>query len=326
MFYKTIFLNILFYIFQANFAKKLAFKKFFDIFIKRFMKTRDITIASFGEIVWDVYPGEKILGGAPLNFAYFCAELGAKAKIISAVGDDELGKEALSLIEKINVDSGCVSICPNAPTGRVDVKMHDNGIPSYHIVSPSSWDFIDSSENTIEAAKNSNAFAYGTLSQRSGESRAALKKILAALPASCLKICDVNLRAPYYTYEIVESSISGADILKINDDELEVLTAVLNLDGGDIQTRAQTILERYNLRHLLLTCGPKGYMVLSANEAPVFGGGGKIKIVDTVGAGDSFTAAFTVNILAGKNVEESARAADTLAEEVCSRRGAINIQ
>ena len=138
------------------------------------MKPRDITIASFGEIVWDVYPGEKILGGAPLNFAYFCAELGAKAKIISAVGDDALGKEALSLIGRINVGSDCVSICKDAPTGRVDVKMRDNGIPSYHIVSPSSWDFIKASESTVESAKKSDAFAYGTLSQRSGESRAAL--------------------------------------------------------------------------------------------------------------------------------------------------------
>lgn len=289
------------------------------------MKSRDITIASFGEIVWDVYPSEKVLGGAPLNFAYFCAELGAKTQIISAVGDDELGKEALALIEKIRVGADCVSTAKGTPTGRVDVTMGKDGIPSYNIVSPSSWDFIAAPDSTVEAAKNSDAFAYGTLSQRSEKSRAALEKILAALPASCLKICDINLRAPYYTRETIERSIYAADILKINDDELETLTGLLALDG-DVQTRAQAILECYKLRHILLTRGPKGYMVLSAGAAPVLGGGDKIKIVDTVGAGDSFTAAFTINLLSGKSVEESARAADQKAIDVCSRRGAISIK
>ena len=279
-------------------------------------------IISFGEIVWDVFESQKTLGGAPLNFAYFCGKFGADARILSAVGGDDLGAQTLDIMRKNRIKTDFVQTLEGAPTGKVIVEIKDAS-PSYEICSPAAWDNIAPCPDALKFAAGASAVYFGTLAQRSETSRQSLFKTIRATPKKCLKIFDANLRQNYFSKDILLRSMEAADILKLNDEELPVISKIFSIGGTQIE-RARAIFRMFNLSCVLLTCGKRGHIVISSDGE--FSGKSKaVKIADTVGAGDSFTARFACEILSGKSAAEAADLAADTAAQVCSRRGAIGI-
>ena len=277
-------------------------------------------IISFGEILWDVFPDGKVLGGAPLNSAYYCSSLGADAKIVGAVGRDANGMGALETMSARGLSTELVSA--NArPTGEAKVLLDSSGSATYEFLKDCAWDFIEYAPRAAEAAASADAFSFGTLAQRSQVSRNTLAKLLDACSASCLKVLDVNLRLDFYNREILDFSLSRADVAKMNEYELDEICKIFRYEGDSLM-RAKFVFGAFNLKYLILTRGSEGYTVFE--KGGMFMGKAKqVKIVDTVGAGDAFLAGFTMSLLGGGGAEEAAEKGSQLAAEVCSHRGAF---
>ena len=277
-------------------------------------------ILSFGEIVWDIFEDGKVLGGAPLNFAYYCSKLGTKSKIISAVGRDANGMGALETIISHNMSTDLVSTNSH-PTGEVLVSIDEQHSAKYDIVKNCAWDFIEYQERAAREIADADVFAFGTLAQRSQMSRDTLARLVEKCPPNCLKVIDVNLRLKFYTKEIIDFSLTHADIVKMNEAELN---KICNMYGynGDTLMRAKFIFEAFDLKYLILTRGEDGYTVFEKGGMFI-GQAKKVKIVDTVGAGDSFFATFMASIINGEDPELAAEKGAEIAAQVCSRRGAF---
>ena len=273
-------------------------------------------IVAFGEILWDVIDGVPHLGGAPFNFAAHAARCGLKSAIVSAVGDDELGRRALEAASGFGVDTSGVSVHPNLATGTVNVTLAD-GIPSYEIVYPVAWDEIKfqgvSHKERKERKEYPRAFYFGTLAQRSPVSAATLERMLGAY-GSALVFFDVNLRQDFWSVEIVEKGLAHTDILKVNDEEMRRL--------GFSPERLFECFPR--LKTVVETRGAAGCRVTSrtgeAFDSPAIADG---PVVDTIGAGDSFSAAFLAAVLRGEGLAAAAEAGNRLAGKVAARAGAI---
>lgn len=278
------------------------------------------TAISFGEIVWDVFNDAKVLGGAPLNFAYYCAKLGINSKIISSVGNDTDGAEAIKLMSGHGVSAEFVQ--KNAkPTGTVTVSLDKHNNPEYVITKDSAWDFIDFNQVAAKAIANADIFTFGSLAQRSENSRQTLAKFLDSCKSSCLKIFDVNLRQSFYSKEIIAFSLKRANVVKMNEAELKKICDLFKFNG-DVLMRAKFIFDAYDLNYLILTRGADGYTIFE-KTGMFFGKAVPVKIVDTVGAGDSFLASFISGVLNGKDPEDASEDGAKLAAIVCSRRGAF---
>lgn len=278
-------------------------------------------IMSFGEIVWDVFEDGASLGGAPLNFAYYCGAFGADVRLVSAVGRDRLGRECLSTLAKKGLDASCVQVLDGVPTGRVEVSVDSAGQPSYEICSPAAWDEVEATDEALFFAAKSDAIAFGTLAQRGEKSRKALFSLLRAASKKCLRVLDVNLRQNYYSKDLALRSLEFANVLKLNDSELPVLSEMFGI-GGSEEDCARRIFEMFSLSYLILTRGERGYMVIS-DSAEVSADAVPAEVKDTVGAGDSFTATFVCRILEGAAPEDAAEDAAKMAAFVCSNRGAL---
>lgn len=278
-------------------------------------------IAGFGEILWDLLPSGKQLGGAPANFAYHCSTLGAEAYPVSCTGNDEPGAEIRELLRQKGISDDFLSVDPEHPTGTVTVILGNEGIPSYVIHEQVAWDFIPVNEKMTSLATRLDAVCYGSLAQRSETSRQTLRLFLERLSPHCLKVFDINLRQHYYLPEIIKESLQISDILKLNDGELEVLTPLLELSGTEGEKLSQ-LLSRFKLQLVALTKGEKGSVLMTPSafsevEAP------PVEIADTVGAGDAFTAALTVGWLKKEPLKKIHRNANRLAAWVCSCHGAM---
>lgn len=278
----------------------------------------------FGEILWDVFDGEKTLGGAPLNFAYYCAKLGADSKIISAVGDDENGTSAVDILSGAGVDCSGIGIAKGLPTGRADVRRGRNGEPEFEILTPAAWDSIIPNSRAMSMLKGARAFYFGTLARRAAQSESAWRDCVKALPPECIKIFDANLRQNFHSPDLIDESLEAADILKINAGELEVLRCAHFPDSKKSDSAVcRAILEKFRLKFLLLTRGADGFSVFDANAETRGRAIPPQKFVDSVGAGDSFTAAFSMAVLRGSEAAEAAAEGARLASKVCSARGAL---
>jgi len=277
-------------------------------------------IVSFGEIVWDVFIDGKVIGGAPLNFAYYCKRLGCDSKIISAVGRDSDGIGALETAAFYGISTDLIAA--NArPTGEVKVQLDPDGSAQYEIVKDCAWDFIEYTDAAAEAASQADAFAFGTLAQRSQTSRNTLEKLLDKCGEKTLKVIDVNLRQRYYNKEIMDFSLNRADVVKMNEAELKRICDLFRYNG-DTLMRAKFIFDAFDLQYLLLTRGAEGYTIFE--RGGMFIGRAKpAKTVDTVGAGDAFFAAFVSSILNGEDSEIAAEKGAELAALVCMHRGAF---
>ena len=281
-------------------------------------------IVGLGEALWDVLPEGKKLGGAPANFAYHAGQfLGQENTLaISALGQDKLAEETIDSLKEHKLNY----LMPQVPypTGTVQVTLDEQGIPTYDIKENVAWDNIPFTDDIEKVARNCRAVCFGSLAQRNVVSRETIYKFLDHTPADCVKIFDINLRQHFYTKEIIKESLRRCNILKINDEELVLIGRMFDYPGLDMENKCWLILGKYNLDMLVLTCGTNGSYVftpgtMSFRETP------KVAVADTVGAGDSFTAAFVVAYLRGDSLADAQRLASQTAAYVCSHKGAMPV-
>lgn len=275
-------------------------------------------IVGIGEILWDMLPSGKALGGAPANFAYHAGRLGEEGWAVSAVGDDALGRDILELVASKGLHS--MIAVTDKPTGTVQVELDDRGVPAYSIMEDVAWDNIPFTPEMEELAKRADAVCFGSLVQRMN-SRSSVMRFIRAMRPDALKVFDINLRQHYYSCEVIVESLMLADILKINDEEIRIIAGMLGL-SDDAVTACRELIGSFGLRLVILTKGPEGSEVITADKV-IPQGVDDVEIVDTVGAGDSFTAAFTVAYLRGDTLAEAQRLASATASYVCSRKGAM---
>jgi len=276
-------------------------------------------VVGIGEILWDMLPQGKQLGGAPANFAYHVCRLGGNGWAVSAISDDPLGNEINEILSTKNLHTALAEV--SAPTGTVQVTLDAAGVPSYDITENVAWDMIPFTPALEEMAKETEAVCFGTLAQRSEISRNTIMKFISCMPADSLKVYDINLRQNYYSEEIISRSLEVSDILKINDEELETVSALFGLEGSQTE-RCRALIERFSLKLVILTKGEKGSEVVTAlAEHSVVPG--KIEVADTVGAGDAFTAAFVVSYLRGESLAEAHEKAGEVSSYVCTKSGAM---
>lgn len=274
-----------------------------------------------GELLWDVLPTGRRLGGAPVNFAYYARQQGARSCVVSAVGRDASGDELLAGVEALGLDAAAVQR-NEYPTSTVEVTLDAAGVPAYRIRENVAWDHIRYSTEAEAAVADADAVCWGSLAQRSETSRAAIARIVDAAPAQCLRLFDVNLRLDYYDRTLVLDSIERADILKLNEDELPVVSRLCAVTG-DAETRIARLAERFALRYVIFTEGGRGSRVTAADGRTSHLPTPHVAVADTVGAGDSFTATFAVALLQGLPLEECHRRAVDVAAYVCTQHGAI---
>lgn len=282
---------------------------------------KDIVVG-MGEALWDVLPEGKKIGGAPANFAYHVSQFGLPSCVVSAVGADPLGKEIIENFTSKGLNQ-LIEEVPY-PTGTVQVEIDPAGVPQYEIKENVAWDNIPYTARLENLAANTKAVCFGSLAQRNVVSRNTTNRFLDAMPDTDdrLIVFDVNLRQGFYTKEILCNSMRRCNILKINDEELVTVSRMFGYPGIDLQDKCWILLGKYNLKMLILTCGINGSYVFTPGSVS-FQPTPKVEVADTVGAGDSFTAAFISGILKGRSVAEAHSRAVQTSAFVCTKKGAM---
>ena len=278
------------------------------------------TVFGLGEILWDIFPAGRSLGGAPLNFARHCNQLGAAACPVSCLGRDELGAEARTKLTEIGLPLEHVAEDSGHPTGSVLVSLDERGVPNYTIREQVAWDVIPSSPRLLQAAESAEGACFGSLAQRSPVSADTIHAFLSAMPARALKIFDVNLRQHFYSQARIERSLELANVLKLSDEELPIMASMLGL-GGTVTDQLATLRKRFDLRLVAYTRGGKGSLLVTDTELHEHPGH-PTNVIDTVGAGDSFTATLCVGLLNDIPLPELNNHANLVAAFVCSQKGA----
>lgn len=281
-------------------------------------------VVGMGEALWDVLPEGKKIGGAPANFAYHVSQFGLPSCVVSAIGDDALGKEIIENFTSKGLDQLIAEV--PYPTGTVQVEIDQTGIPLYDIKENVAWDNIPYTEHLDALAKRTKAVCFGSLAQRNVVSRNTINHFLDTMPKDddSLIVFDVNLRQGFYNKEILCKSMQNCNILKINDEELITVSRMFGYPGIDLQDKCWILLGKYNLKMLILTCGINGSYVFTPGNVS-FQPTPKVEVADTVGAGDSFTASFIASVLKGKSVTEAHSIAVKTSAFVCTQKGAMPI-
>lgn len=279
----------------------------------------DKIVVGLGEILWDIFPDRKVLGGAPANFAYHVSQFGFNGYAVSAIGGDLLGKEVLSSLEEKELNY--LIDTTDYPTGTVQVKLDSRGIPSYTITENVAWDHIPFTPRIEILAKSTAAVCFGTLAQRNDHSRETIRKFIGTMPTDSLRIFDINLRGNYYDKQVIEESIKISNAMKINDEELVIVAEMFGLEGTEEEV-CDRLRKDYHLDILILTKGTDGSYVFT-DEGASFQPTPIVQVADTVGAGDSFTAAFTAAYLNGETIAAAHRLAVEVSAYVCQNHGAM---
>ena len=281
-------------------------------------------VVGMGEALWDVLPEGKKIGGAPANFAYHVSQFGLPSCVVSAVGNDTLGKEITENFTSKGLNQLIAEV--PYPTGTVQVEIDQAGVPQYEIKENVAWDNIPYTPLLESLAKQTKAVCFGSLAQRNVVSRDTINQFLDAMPKNndSLVVFDVNLRQGFYNKEILCNSMKRCNILKINDEELVTVSRMFGYPGIDLQDKCWILLGKYNLKMLILTCGINGSYVFTPGNVS-FQPTPKVDVADTVGAGDSFTAAFIASLLKGKSVSEAHSLAVQTSAFVCTKKGAMPI-
>ena len=279
-------------------------------------------VVGMGEALWDMLPEGRKLGGAPANFAYHVSQFGLDSRVVSAVGDDELGNEILANFAEKQLECQIEKVA--YPTGTVLVTLDEKGVPCYEIKEGVAWDNIPYTPALENLAKQTRAVCFGSLAQRNAVSRETINRFIDEMPQdeNVLKIFDINLRQHFYSKELIEASLKKSNVLKINDEELVVVGEMFGFADIDFQDKCWILLAKYNLKMLILTCGTEGSYVFTPGEVS-FLETPQVQVADTVGAGDSFTGAFVAAILNGKTVKDSHRLAVDVSAFVCTQNGAM---
>lgn len=281
-------------------------------------------VVGLGEVLWDLLPGGACLGGAPANFAYITTLMGDQGVVASRVGEDARGIDALRRMEELGLDIDHVQTNREHPTGTVNVSVRGNGLAEYEIAHPVAWDFLAWSSDWNELAQAADAVCFGSLAQRSKESRATIRRFLGATGDDTVKVFDVNLRQSYYSAEIISESMHLADLVKLNDEELPKIMSLLKIAHKDERSSAKRLIRDYGLKIVCVTRGSKGSLLVredDASEHPGF----RVQVADTVGSGDAFTAGLVHEYLHGASLDLMNEVANLVGAWVASEVGAMPI-
>jgi fructokinase len=308
----------------------------------------DFNVVGIGEVLWDLLLTGPQLGGAPANFAYHAHALGAEAQVITRVGNDDYGREIIRRFHEMGLPDRTVQIDETAPTGTAKVELSGNGLAHFTIQENVAWDYISTTPEALAAAREAHAICFGSLAQRSEPSRNTIQQLVAEAPADALRVFDINLRQQFYSRGLIERSLQLANVLKLNEDELPALAAMLDLTGGadtlvradgcfaanartrvsalhEIEHQVECLARTFRLRVVALTRGANGSLLYQKekNEARWSNCPSRpVKVADTVGAGDSFSAALVLGLLRKMDLDEINTLANDVARYVCSQAGA----
>ncbi len=277
-------------------------------------------VIGIGEVLWDLLPAGRQLGGAPANFSFHAKMLGAEAQLITRVGRDNLGQAILRRFEEMGIAVDAIQLDDHAPTGTASVVLNNGGMPHFAIQDNVAWDRLMITENALAVVREADAVCFGTLAQRNEPSRAAIRSLLGSARPEALRIFDINLRQKFFSPEIIRTSLELANILKINDEELPVLAKFFGLGGGP-ENQIAELAKRFDLKLVALTCGARGSLFYSQGSHSRMEGL-PTSVVDTVGAGDAFTAMLALGLLAGWDLDRINRCANKVAAYVVSQPGA----
>ena len=284
-------------------------------------------VVGVGELLWDLLPSGPRLGGTVSNFAVMAGRLGNQAVCASRVGQDELGQKARAALSGLPIDVSLLQTDPQYETSTVAVVLHD-GQPEYEIRQPVAWDFLEFSQEWRDLAARASAVCFGTLAQRSAVSRQTIQSFLAATSAACVRVFDVNLRAPHYSADVVKESLAHTTLLKMNDSEMPQMLRLAELGGGDdisaeaLLAGAHKLLEDFPVKLVCVTMGGHGSLLVTREQSHRHAGI-PIKVVDTVGAGDAFTAALTHYYLQGAPLPVINEGGNRWGSWVASQSGAM---
>ncbi len=287
------------------------------------MRNKTPVVIGLGELLWDVLPDGKKMGGAPANFIYHICQAGIDGFVISSVGDDENGEELLHELKTKKLNTEYIGINKVKPTGTVTVDLDELGNPSYTIIEDVAWDCIEVTADNMNLMKLADAACFGSLAQRLDVSKDTIRQLLLNTTPDCIRVFDINLRKHYYSKEIISSSLEIANVLKINEDELQVLSELESIKGAE-KDIMKSLLERYDLQLIALTRGGRDSMLYTSSEISIVDSP-KVQVADTVGAGDSFTATLVAGLLKGMPIREIHEAAIELSAWVCTQSGATPV-
>ncbi len=283
--------------------------------------TSPALMIGLGEVLWDLLPSGKVLGGAPANFAYMTNLLGDQGVVASRVGDDDLGREATRVMQELVLNTAYVQCDRQHPTGMAGVFIDSAGQPTFTIKESVSWDFLEWTESWEQLSARADVVCFGSLAQRSPTSAATIERFLQNTAKKALRIFDVNLRQSFYSMEVLRRSLQYTDIVKLNDHELLRVTSLLAFDAGDEETLARRLLSKFHLRLVCLTRGARGSLLVSENRT-IEHKGFSVKVADAVGAGDAFAASLAHDYVRGKSLEEISESANRFASWVATQVGA----
>ena len=281
-------------------------------------------VIGVGEVLWDLLLTGPQLGGAPANFAYHAHALGAQAQVITRVGKDDYGREIIRRFHEMGLPETGVQVDETASTGIAKVELSGDGLAHFTIQENVAWDHIAVTTEALVAASEAHAICFGSLAQRSEPSRNTIQQLVAAAPADALRVFDINLRQQFYSRDVIEQSLQRANVLKLNDDELPTLAAMFNLTGA-AEDHIERLAQMFGLRLVALTRGANGSLLYQKDNDEVRWSdcpSRPVKVVDTVGAGDSFTAALVLGLLRKMDLDEINSIANEVARYVCSQPGA----
>lgn len=280
------------------------------------MNRKTPNIVCFGEVLWDLLPSGKMAGGAPMNVAFHANQLGIGAQMISKVGKDDLGNHLIEFLTQKGVDTSMVQIDGAYPTGTVKVTLDAKGSPSYEIIAPVAWDFIQANTTNKTAVKAADAFVFGSLAARNETTR---NTLLELLKLATLKVFDVNLRSPFYTKTLLMELLHQVDIVKMNDDELKIIGEWLGIDDTEKKTALQ-VKNHFKWQQLIITRGAQGAWLFNKNGM-ISSQAISIQVQDTIGSGDSFLAAFLSKFLQGELPEKCLQFASATGAYVATKKG-----
>jgi fructokinase len=283
-------------------------------------RSKKYEIVGIGEVLWDLLPSGKQLGGAPANFTCHAWALGAEARLVSRVGEDALGREIIERWAARGLQTDTIAVDKERPTGTVSVELAPDGQPQYTIHERVAWDRIEADDVALDAVGRADAVCFGTLAQRTKSTRASVEVLLTASRPDALRIFDVNFRPPFVARDVIVESMKPANVLKLNEHELPVLAEIFSLSGSPAEQLA-ALATRFELRLVALTRGGEGSL-LFADGAYSEHPGLKATVLDTVGAGDAFTAVLTLGVLEGWDLDRINQHANQVAAFVCSQPGA----
>ncbi len=278
-----------------------------------------VAIIGLGEVLWDLLPGGRQLGGAPCNFAFHCRQLGHPGAIVSRVGNDQLGRELREAVGRLGLSDAYLQTDADHPTGTVQVALDAHGVPAFTITPEVAYDYLAWQPGLESLFAQARAVCFGTLAQRHPAARATIQRAIAAAH-NAIVVYDVNLRQQFYSREIIESSLAASRWIKLNEDELAVLRELLGLHGTAPPETLEDLRQRFRLDLAALTRGERGCLLRSAAET-IDLPGVPVEVIDTVGAGDAFTAGLVVQTLEGKPLREAAAFANRLAARVAAAAG-----